>query len=233
MPSPHSSTCARSSTLRLLQEDHVDLVPEALVVPAEPARDQRGLAQVAPDLVGLGGQRELGDRPSPRTLALRRRCSTDAPSALDPPRGLGLRRDLRRGPADRPRPRRRPAAARPLRPRARRRARSPARRSPRAAPAACGAGRSCCRCATRSTGSTSARARRRCCARRGSARELGVPGLLVKDEGLNPTGSFKARGMAAAVSRAAELGATALVRAAAPATPAARSRPTAPPPGCP
>ena len=42
-------------------------------------------------------------------------------------------------------------------------------------------------------------------------RELGVPGLRIKDEGLNPTGSFKARGMAAAVSRAAELGATALV----------------------
>jgi len=41
--------------------------------------------------------------------------------------------------------------------------------------------------------------------------ELGVPGLLVKAEGLNPTGSFKARGMAAAVSRAAELGATGLV----------------------
>src|SRR5215208_4290065 len=41
--------------------------------------------------------------------------------------------------------------------------------------------------------------------------ELGVPGLLVKAEGLNPTGSFKARGMAVAVSRAAELGATALV----------------------
>jgi threonine synthase len=42
-------------------------------------------------------------------------------------------------------------------------------------------------------------------------RELGTPGLKVKAEGLNPTGSFKARGMAAAVSRAAELGATALV----------------------
>jgi len=41
--------------------------------------------------------------------------------------------------------------------------------------------------------------------------ELGVPGLLVKAEGLNPTGSFKARGMAAAVAKAAELGATALV----------------------
>ncbi len=46
---------------RLLEEDHVDLVAEALVVPAEPARDQRGLAQVAPDLVGLGGEGELGD----------------------------------------------------------------------------------------------------------------------------------------------------------------------------
>ena len=30
--------------------------------------------------------------------------------------------------------------------------------------------------------------------------------LLVKDEGRNPTGSFKARGMAVAVARAAELG---------------------------
>lgn len=35
--------------------------------------------------------------------------------------------------------------------------------------------------------------------------------LFVKDEGLNPTGSFKARGMAAAVARAAELGAQGLV----------------------
>jgi threonine synthase len=34
--------------------------------------------------------------------------------------------------------------------------------------------------------------------------------LLVKDEGLNPTGSFKARGMAVAVSRAVELGGRAL-----------------------
>ena len=37
---------------------------------------------------------------------------------------------------------------------------------------------------------------------------LGVPHLSTKAEGLNPTGSFKARGMAAAVSRAVELGAT-------------------------
>ena len=35
---------------------------------------------------------------------------------------------------------------------------------------------------------------------------LGVPRLATKAEGLNPTGSFKARGMAAAVSRGVELG---------------------------
>jgi threonine synthase len=35
---------------------------------------------------------------------------------------------------------------------------------------------------------------------------LGVPGLLMKDEGLIPTGSFKARGAAVGVSRAHELG---------------------------
>jgi threonine synthase len=35
---------------------------------------------------------------------------------------------------------------------------------------------------------------------------LGVPGLLMKDEGLIPTGSFKARGAAVGVSRARELG---------------------------
>ncbi len=42
------------------------------------------------------------------------------------------------------------------------------------------------------------------------AERAGVDRLLVKDEGLNPTGSFKARGMTAAVSKAKELGATAL-----------------------
>jgi threonine synthase len=36
--------------------------------------------------------------------------------------------------------------------------------------------------------------------------EAGHRPILVKDEGLNPTGSFKARGLAAAVSRAYELG---------------------------
>jgi len=37
-------------------------------------------------------------------------------------------------------------------------------------------------------------------------REIGVPALLMKDEGLVPTGTFKARGAAVAVSRAHELG---------------------------
>jgi threonine synthase len=43
------------------------------------------------------------------------------------------------------------------------------------------------------------------------ARELGVAQLWVKDEGLNPTASFKARGMSAAVTRAAALGVPGLV----------------------
>ncbi|MDH3216539.1 MAG: threonine synthase [Candidatus Krumholzibacteria bacterium] len=37
--------------------------------------------------------------------------------------------------------------------------------------------------------------------------EVGFENLYIKDEGLNPTGSFKARGLAVAVSRALELGA--------------------------
>ncbi|HTU75825.1 MAG TPA: threonine synthase [Trebonia sp.] len=36
--------------------------------------------------------------------------------------------------------------------------------------------------------------------------QIGLPGLTMKDEGLLPTGSFKARGAAVGVSRAAELG---------------------------
>ena len=36
---------------------------------------------------------------------------------------------------------------------------------------------------------------------------LGLPKLLVKDEGVNPTGSFKARGLALAVSMAKRFGA--------------------------
>ena len=43
------------------------------------------------------------------------------------------------------------------------------------------------------------------------AREIGVRRLRVKDEGLNPTASFKARGMSAAVTRARALGAEGLV----------------------
>jgi threonine synthase len=44
------------------------------------------------------------------------------------------------------------------------------------------------------------------------ANALGIPrdAILIKDESPNPTGSFKARGMAVAVSRALELGARAL-----------------------
>ena len=38
--------------------------------------------------------------------------------------------------------------------------------------------------------------------------QLGCYNLYIKDEGLNPTGSFKARGLSAAVSKAKELGLT-------------------------
>jgi threonine synthase len=38
------------------------------------------------------------------------------------------------------------------------------------------------------------------------ARELGMSGIMIKDEGGNPGGTFKARGFAVAVSRALELG---------------------------
>ena len=41
-------------------------------------------------------------------------------------------------------------------------------------------------------------------------RQLGCKSLLIKDEGINPTATFKARGMSAAVSRAKELGLTSL-----------------------
>jgi threonine synthase len=37
-------------------------------------------------------------------------------------------------------------------------------------------------------------------------KSIGLPGLMIKDEGLIPTGSFKARGAAVGVSRARELG---------------------------
>jgi len=40
---------------------------------------------------------------------------------------------------------------------------------------------------------------------------LGLSNLFIKDESLNPTGSFKARGLAAAVSKAKELGITKVI----------------------
>jgi len=46
---------------------------------------------------------------------------------------------------------------------------------------------------------------------RALAREIGVSRLWIKDEGLNPTASFKARGMSAAVTRAAVMGVPGLV----------------------
>lgn len=42
------------------------------------------------------------------------------------------------------------------------------------------------------------------------AQELALPNLLIKDEAQNPTGSFKSRGMAAALARASELGVSAV-----------------------
>ena len=42
----------------------------------------------------------------------------------------------------------------------------------------------------------------------GLQKKLGLKSLFIKEEGLNPTGTFKARGIGAAVSKAAELGIT-------------------------
>ncbi len=42
-------------------------------------------------------------------------------------------------------------------------------------------------------------------------KELSLENLFVKDESINPTGSFKARGLAAAVSKARELGVTKVI----------------------
>lgn len=44
-----------------------------------------------------------------------------------------------------------------------------------------------------------------------TGRRLGQPDLWIKDEGANPTGSFKARGLSAAVTRAVKAGATRFV----------------------
>ncbi|MEE9386835.1 MAG: threonine synthase [Nannocystaceae bacterium] len=43
------------------------------------------------------------------------------------------------------------------------------------------------------------------------ARELGIEELTIKDESVNPTGSFKARGLSAAVTMAKDLGAKAVI----------------------
>jgi threonine synthase len=43
------------------------------------------------------------------------------------------------------------------------------------------------------------------------ATELGLTNLFLKEEGLNPTGTFKARGLSSAVSKAKELGITRMV----------------------
>jgi threonine synthase len=48
------------------------------------------------------------------------------------------------------------------------------------------------------------------CGQEGRCGQGGLQRLYIKDEGLNPTGSFKARGMTTAVSRAKQLGAKAL-----------------------
>src|SRR5260370_29505977 len=48
------------------------------------------------------------------------------------------------------------------------------------------------------------------CGQEGRHGQGGLQRLFIKDEGLNPTGSVKARGMTAAVSRAKQLGAKAL-----------------------
>jgi threonine synthase len=45
---------------------------------------------------------------------------------------------------------------------------------------------------------------------RRASRRVGFDNLFIKDEGLNPTGSFKARGLGVAVSRARELGVEAI-----------------------
>ena len=59
----------------------------------------------------------------------------------------------------------------------------------------------------RNSRSRSAKATRRCCARRASRRPLGLGDIWIKDEGCNPTGSFKSRGLSAAITRASLAGA--------------------------
>ena len=99
---------------------------------------------------------------------------------------------------------RRPAAG-AVRPGAR--ARLAARVAARPRADASGGIASCCRSSTARRRSRSAKASRRCSTRRASARALGLERLYIKDESLNPTNSFKARGQSTAVTRARALGA--------------------------
>ncbi len=71
----------------------------------------------------------------------------------------------------------------------------------------CGATARCCRCSRARRRSRSARASPRSSTPRASATPLGLDRLFIKDESFNPTNSFKARGQAAAVTRAKALGA--------------------------
>jgi threonine synthase len=59
---------------------------------------------------------------------------------------------------------------------------------------------------------------------------IGVPNLHLKLEGLNPTGSFKDRGMVVAVSKAVEAGATSIICASTGNTSASGGPDAAPPP---
>ncbi len=72
--------------------------------------------------------------------------------------------------------------------------------------AGCGAGMSRFQWRTRRISFPSARGIPRCCPCQKLAADSGFSNLFVKDESTNPTGSFKARGLAAAVSKAKELG---------------------------
>ena len=78
-----------------------------------------------------------------------------------------------------------------------------ARKPRRARSRACGSGASCCR--TTASRSASASPRRRS-SRCRTLRRGGRVNLLVKDEGRLPTGSFKARGLAMAVTMAKQFG---------------------------
>ena len=70
--------------------------------------------------------------------------------------------------------------------------------------------RSCCPSSETTISSVWAKAGHRCCTPSRLGEQLGLPRLYIKDESCNPTGSFKARGMALAVSMAKELGVTKL-----------------------